>query len=138
MNKFRVRLSYILAALLILGSIFITPYYTSFADESEDPVIIQETEQDAFAEDAFAGDVIAEDSLEETDHSEFSDDMLQAAISRYRRPMLRNVDPDQSDPHKIVEGASMPYLSEGRMLALHIDFPAEPEDSRRNIPLLLI
>ena len=54
MKKFRVRLSYILAALLILGSIFISPNYTSFADESEDPVIIQETEQDAFAEDDFA------------------------------------------------------------------------------------
>ena len=47
MKKFRVRLSYILAALLILGSIFISPNYTSFADESEDPVIIQETEDTA-------------------------------------------------------------------------------------------
>ncbi len=36
MKNIRVRLSYILAALLILGSIFITPYYTSFADDPED------------------------------------------------------------------------------------------------------
>lgn len=130
MKKMRIRLSYILAALVILSSIFFTPYYTSFADESDDPAIAQETVQEAITEDTVTEEALTEDSLEETDHSEFSDDMLQAAISRYRRPMLRNVDPDQSDPHKIAEGASMPYLSEGRMLALHIDFPAEPEDSQ--------
>ena len=124
MQKFRVRLSYILAALLILGSIFISPNYTSFADESEDPVIIQETEQDAFAEDAFAGDVIEENFTGEDDHSEFSDAMLQAAINRYRKPMLRNVDPgESSDPHKLVGNTSLPYVGEGKVLAIYIDFP---------------
>ena len=129
MKKFRVRLSYILAALLILGSIFITPYYTSFADEPEDPVIIQETEQDAFAEDAFAGDVIEENFTGEDDHSEFSDAMLQAAINRYRKPMLRNVDPgESSDPHKLVGNTSLPYVGEGKVLAIYIDFPNDTMD----------
>ncbi|MBR3261719.1 MAG: hypothetical protein IKF93_01185 [Lachnospiraceae bacterium] len=124
MTNFRVRLSYILAALLILGSIFISPNYTSFADESEDPVIIQETEQDAFAEDDFAGDVIEENFTGEDDHSEFSDTMLQAAINRYRKPMLRNVDSgESSDPHKLVGNTSLPYVGEGKVLAIYIDFP---------------
>ncbi len=133
MKKFRVRLSYILAALLILGSIFITPYYTSFADEPEENAIVQETEQELFAEDASAEDAFAEEDItEEDDHSEFSDEMLQAAINRYKRPMLRNVvpgDETDTDPHKIIDGASLPYTSEGRVLALHIDFPEDPEDS---------
>ena len=112
MKKFRIRLSYILAALLILGSIFITPYYTSFADEPEDPVIIQE------------GDFVEENFTGEDDHSEFSDAMLQAAINRYRKPMLRNVDPgESSDPHKLVGNTSLPYVGEGNVLAIYIDFP---------------
>ncbi|MBP5169898.1 MAG: hypothetical protein ILP14_11960, partial [Oscillospiraceae bacterium] len=136
MKKFRVRLSYILAALLILGSIFITPYYTSFADEPEENAIVQETEQELFAEDAYAEDdftegVIEENNTGEDDHSTFSDAMLQAAINRYKKPMLRNVDPGddtQPDPHKILSDASLPYIGEGNVVAIYIDFPNDTTD----------
>ena len=86
MKKFRVRLSYILAALLILGSIFITPYYTSFADEPEEKTIAQETKQEAFTEDGYTGKAFEENINGEDDHSTFSDEMLKAAISRYKEP----------------------------------------------------
>ncbi len=129
MKKIRVRLSYILASLLILGSFFISPNYTSFADEPEEKTIVQETEQDSFAEDAVEENITLED-----DHSEFSDEMLQAAINRYKKPMLRNVDPDagNNDPHKIISGASLPYTGTGKVIALHIDFPMDPGDSQNH------
>ena len=110
MKKFRIRLAYLFAALLIVSSLFLTPYYVTFAEDGEEEPVLQE-------------------ALTEEDHSTFSEGMLSAAISRYEEELLQNPDSDMPDPHKIITGASLPYLGSGGVVALHIDFPADPVDS---------
>lgn len=139
MKRIRIRLSYILAALLLIGSLFFTPYYTTRANEpdasaamQEDAAIGEDT-QEIPAEDVTPDAAIDADAADD-DHSTFSDKMLSAAINRYKKPSLQNlgnVDPGgdtERDPAKIIDEASLPYTGNGSILALHISFPNDTAD----------
>ena len=151
MKRIRIRLSYILAALLLIGSLFLTPYYTTRANEPDASAAMQEdatqdaATQDAAAQEAATQEAVTQDAVTqdaatqeaaaqeaaEDDHSTFSNEMIQAAINRYKKPMLRNApidDDTERDPAKIIDEASLPYTGEGSVLALHISFPNDTAD----------
>lgn len=99
------KIAIFIVTVFLTGSFLACPKLPVFADE--DPVV-------------------TESVTEENDHSAFSSEMLNAALSRYgllKRSRLRNAASDPlADSGKILPYASLPYTGEGYVVAFHVDF----------------
>ncbi len=125
MKKYLKRLFPFVFALIISSGLFFASQSFVFAEDlSEEP---------AAAEELF--DTSSEESTEnlpeEPEHDSFSEEMLSEAIELYSAepaPLLGNSpEGNARDPHKIIEGASLPYTGTGNILAFHINFPNDDD-----------